>query len=77
MKRILDRIERIQQLWKELEQTPPNTSEYLAVMKKIRVLSEEDKALMDAPKKSRESNGDANQTFAPSRKRASSKNEKW
>ena len=53
MERVFDRLERIQQLWKELERTPPNTSEYVTLMKKIRALSEEYKSLIDAPKKPR------------------------
>ena len=51
MERVFDRLQRIQQLWKELERTKPNTSEYEALMKKIRVLSAEYQALIDAPKK--------------------------
>jgi hypothetical protein len=56
MERIYDRLERILQLWKKLELTKPNTSEYVALMNQIRVLSEEYTALIDAPKKPRESN---------------------
>ena len=56
MERIYDRLERILQLWKKLELTKPNTSEYVALMNQIRVLSEEYTALIDAPKKTRESN---------------------
>jgi len=52
--RVLDRLQPIQQLWKKLERTPPHTSEYIALMKKIRVLSEEYKAFVDAPTKPRE-----------------------
>jgi hypothetical protein len=55
MERIYDRLERILQLWKKLELTNPNTSEYVALMNQIRVLSEEYKALIEAPKKPRES----------------------
>ena len=56
MERIYDRLERpILQLWKKLELTKPNTSEYVALMNQIRVLSEEYKALIEAPKKPRES----------------------
>jgi hypothetical protein len=55
MERIYDRLERILQLWKKLELTKSNTSEYVALMNQIRVLSEEYNALIDAPKKPRES----------------------
>ena len=50
MERIYDSLQRITQLWKKLELTKPNTSEYEAIMDQIRVLSEEYKALIDAPK---------------------------
>ena len=46
-----EKLERIHQLWKELERMGPNTSEAEAVMKKIRALSVEYQALVDAPKK--------------------------
>jgi hypothetical protein len=55
MERIYDRLDRIKALWKELELTKPDTSEYDALMKQIRVLSDEYRALIDAPKKPRES----------------------
>lgn len=55
MERIYDLLERIRQLWRKLEVTKPNTSEYAAIMNKIRVLSEEYRALIDAPKKPTES----------------------
>jgi len=55
MERIYDRLEHILQLWKKLELTKPKTNEYAALMNQIRVLSEEYKALIDAPKKPRES----------------------
>jgi hypothetical protein len=55
MERIYDRLERIRQLWKKLELTKPNTSEYVAIMNQIRGLSEEYRALIDAPKKLTES----------------------
>jgi hypothetical protein len=42
-------------LWKELERTKPDTSEYVALMNQIRALSDEYRALIDAPKKPRES----------------------
>jgi hypothetical protein len=54
MERIFDRLQRIQQLWEELEQTKPKTSEYDALLNRIRVLSDEYRALIDAPKKPRE-----------------------
>ena len=56
MERIYDRLERILQLWKKLELTKPNSSEYVELMNVTRVLSEEYKALIDAPKKPKESN---------------------
>jgi hypothetical protein len=55
MERIYDRLDRILQLWKKLELTKPNTSEYVALMNQIRALSEEYRALIDAPKKPTES----------------------
>jgi hypothetical protein len=45
------KLERIHQLWKELERMEPNTSEYEALMEKIRALSAEYQSLMDTPKK--------------------------
>jgi hypothetical protein len=51
MERIYDSLQRITQLWKKLELTKADTSEYDAIMDQIRVLSEEYKALIDAPKK--------------------------
>ncbi len=51
MERIYDHLERIRQLWKELEQANPNSREYDAIMKQIRVLSDEYNDLIDAPKK--------------------------
>jgi hypothetical protein len=55
MERIYDTLQRIQSLWKELEVTKPNTGEYVALMNKIRVLSNGYMALVDVPKKPRES----------------------
>jgi hypothetical protein len=55
MERIYDRLERIKSLWKELELTKPDTSEYDALLNQIRALSDEYRALIDAPKKPRES----------------------
>ena len=56
MERIYDRLQRITQLWKKLELTKSNTSEYDAIMDQIRVLSEGYKALIDAPKNPAKSN---------------------
>jgi hypothetical protein len=55
MDRVFDTLQRIQQLWKDLEQMKPKTYEYEELMEKIRVLSAEYLALIDAPKKPRES----------------------
>jgi hypothetical protein len=55
MERIYDTLQRIQSLWKEMEQTKLDTSEYVALMNQIRALSDEYRALIDAPKKPRES----------------------
>jgi len=55
MERIYDTLQRIQSLWKELEQTKLDTSEYVERMNQIRALSDEYSALIDAPKKPRES----------------------
>ena len=55
MDRIYDTLHRIRQLWEELEQTKPKTSEYEALMEKIRTLSDEYRALIDAPKKPQKS----------------------
>jgi hypothetical protein len=55
MERIYDTLQRIQSLWKELERTKPDSSEYVAVMNQIRALSDDYRALIDAPKKPRES----------------------
>jgi hypothetical protein len=55
MERIYDTLQRIQSLWKKLEGTKPDTSEHVALMNQIRVLSDEYRALIDAPKKPRES----------------------
>jgi hypothetical protein len=48
---VLDKLQRIQQLWLELGRTRLDTPEYVALMKKIRVLSAEYQALVDAAKK--------------------------
>ena len=46
-----EKLLRIHELWKELERMKPNTSEADAVTEKIRVLSAEYSALINAPKK--------------------------
>jgi len=56
MERIYDILERIQSLWKELEVTKPNSSDYVAVLNQIRVLSDEYVALIDVPKRPTEPN---------------------
>jgi hypothetical protein len=53
MQRIIDRLDRIKQLWKDLEQTQPDSHEYQSLEKQIRLLSDEYRALLDAPKKPR------------------------
>jgi hypothetical protein len=55
MERIYDTLQRIQSLWKELERTKPDSSEHVALMNQIRALSDEYRALIDVPKKPRES----------------------
>jgi hypothetical protein len=55
MERIYDTLQRIQSLWKKLERTKPDTSEYVALMNQIRASSNEYRALIDAPKKPGES----------------------
>ena len=55
MEGIYDRLEHIRQLWKKLELTKPDTTEYAALISQIRVLSNEYMALIDAPKKPLES----------------------
>jgi hypothetical protein len=51
MDRIYEILQRIQSLWKELELTKPDSSEYVVLLNQIRVLSDEYMALIDAPKK--------------------------
>jgi hypothetical protein len=46
-----EKLERIHQLWKDLERTKPNTNEAEALTEKIRALSAEYQALIDAPQK--------------------------
>ena len=55
MERIYDRLDRIKSLWKQLELTKRDTSDYDALMKQIRVLSDEYNALIEAPKKTTDS----------------------
>jgi len=55
MDRILEILQHVEQLWKELERAEPNGAEYKGLMEKIRVLSAEYEAIIDAPKKPRES----------------------
>jgi hypothetical protein len=55
MERVYDILQRIQSMWKELELTKPDSSEYVALLNQIRVLSDEYQALIDAPKKPRQS----------------------
>jgi hypothetical protein len=43
---LLLRLQRIQQLWKEIQRAKPNTPEYETLMKQIRVLSAEYQALV-------------------------------
>jgi len=50
VERIYDILQRIQSLWKELEVTKLNSSEYVALLNQIRVLSDEYVALIDVPK---------------------------
>ena len=52
----LDKLHRIQQLWKEIGQTKADTPEYETLQKRIRVLLDEYQALVGAstkPKKSK------------------------
>jgi len=51
MERIYDRLDQIRSLWKKLELTKPDTSEYETIMNQIRALSDEYRALIDVPKK--------------------------
>jgi hypothetical protein len=51
MDRVFEKLERIQELWRELAQLKPNTIEYERLIERIRVLSAEYMALIDVPKK--------------------------
>lgn len=44
----LDKLHHIQQLWQEIGRTKTDTPEYETLLKKIRVLSEEYQAIVDA-----------------------------
>jgi hypothetical protein len=46
MERIYDRLEHVLQLWKKLEITKPDTTKHDAIMKQIRILSDEYKELI-------------------------------
>jgi hypothetical protein len=48
-KEAAEKLKRIEQLWRELEQTKPNTPGYEALLKKIRALSAEYRDLPGAP----------------------------
>jgi hypothetical protein len=52
MDKVFEKLERIQQLWRELERMKPNTVEYDQLIEKIRVLSAEYTAFIDVLKKS-------------------------
>jgi hypothetical protein len=47
MNLIVDKLERIKQLWKELERTHPDTYEHRALMRQIRILSKEYQVLVE------------------------------
>ena len=55
MDEILDKLQRIRQLWKKQERIKIGTAEHEAVMEQIRALSAEYQALIDTPKKPRKS----------------------
>jgi hypothetical protein len=46
-----EKLERIHQLWKELERMKPDTRESEALMEKIRIMSAEYQALAERPRK--------------------------
>jgi hypothetical protein len=52
---VVDKLKRIQELWLELGRAKMNAPEYQILMEKIRVLSAEYQALVDASKKPKES----------------------
>jgi hypothetical protein len=51
----VDKLQRIQQLWVELGRTKLNTPEYQSILEKIRALSAEYQAVVDAHKKTEQS----------------------
>jgi hypothetical protein len=51
MNAAVDKLKSIQQLWRELGRTESEAPEYETLMKKIRTLSAEYQALLDASKK--------------------------
>jgi len=55
MDRVFDILERIRILWTQTEGLDPKTSEYQALIKQIRTLSDEYLALIDVPKTDRKS----------------------
>jgi len=55
MDRVFEILERIRTLWKQIEGLDPKTSEYEALIRQIRALSDEYIALIDAPKTPRRS----------------------
>jgi hypothetical protein len=73
MERIYDTLQRIQSLWRELELTKPDTSEHVALMNQIRALSDEYRALIDAPKTPTESGQELYSPSAVTGKVASAK----
>jgi hypothetical protein len=54
MKEVLEKVQQIQELWLELGRAKPNTSEYGIIVKKIRILSAEYQALVEARTKPKE-----------------------
>jgi len=50
MDRVFEILDRIRALWKQIEGLDPKTNEYEALIQKIRTLSDEYLALIDAPK---------------------------
>jgi hypothetical protein len=56
MERVFEILDRIQELWKQIEGLDPKTSQYQALIKQIRTLSDEYMVLIDAPRPTRTSN---------------------
>jgi hypothetical protein len=50
MDEVIEKLERIKELWGELARTKVHTPEYGALMSRIRALSAEYQALIDTPK---------------------------